>query len=165
VGWFSGFGPCHNTATGAVCTYWQHSHDQARNVGFDVQYHPPITVIVSRDIELVPISGESLSHYFDDPQANDAALAKDAQINGGTAAAQQPNSIAEKGIDHGAVRIGQTYDIHFDNSMKSYTLVLRTFTGQEIVITPGKSSESLETSQLENQTDFKRITVALKPPW
>jgi len=161
VNWYSGFGPCHNTSTGAVCTYWQHSHDQARNVGFDVLYHPPKTVTVARDIELVPISGESLSHYFDDPQANDAGQAKDAQV-GPTG---QSYAIAEKGIDHGAVRIGQTYDIHFNNSMKSYTLVFRTFTGQEIVVTPGKGSDALELSQLENQSDFKRITVAFKPPW
>jgi hypothetical protein len=159
VGWFSGFGPCHNTATGAVCTYWQHSHDQARNVGFDVMYHPPTTTIVSRDIELAPISGESLYHYFDDPNANDAGAAKDFKATGPS------YGVTEKGIDHGAVRIGQTYDVRFANSMKSYTLLLRTFTGQEIVVTPGKGSDALELGQFENQTDFKRITVALKPPW
>jgi hypothetical protein len=159
VGWFSGFGPCHNTATGAVCTYWQHSHDQLRNVGFDVLYHPPTTTIVPHDVELVPISGESLYHYFDDPNANDAGAAKDFKASGPS------YGISEKGIDHGAVRIGQTYDLRFANSMKSYTLVFHTFTGEEIVVTPGKNSDMLELGQFENQSDFKRMTVALKPPW
>ena len=53
----------------------------------------------------------------------------------------------------------------FDNKMKSYTLVLRTFTGQEIVLTPGRNSDSIDASQLENLESFKRMTVALKPPW
>jgi len=160
LNWYSGMAPCHNTPTGAVCTYWQHSHDQARNVGFDVLYHPPTTTIVQHDIELVPISGESLSHYFDDPKANDSGAAKDFKATGVS------YGIAEKGIDHGAVRIGLTYDIHFANSMKSYTLVFRTFTGEEIVLTPGTPTpDALQVSQFENQSDFKRITVALKPPW
>ena len=72
--------------------------------------------------------------------------------------------VAEKGIDHGAVRIGQTYDIHFSNAMKSYTLVFRTFTGQEILMTPGVGSDHVDASQLENTSSFKRITVALKAP-
>jgi hypothetical protein len=165
VGWYSGFGQCTVKSTGVCCQYWQHSHDQARNVGFDVQYHPATTTTVARDIDLVPISGDALSHYFDDPQANDSGAAKDKNVGTGTSAAQQPYTIVEKGIDHGAVRIGQTYDIHFSNAMKSFTLVFRTFTGQEIVLTPGKGSDLLETSQLENTTSFKRITVALKAPW
>jgi hypothetical protein len=164
LGWFSGFGSCHNTPTGAVCTYWQHSHDQARNVGFDVLYHPATTKIVPRDVELVPIADESLSHYFDDSKAKDTEQAKDSHFDGSTAN-QQGYAIVSKGIDHGAVRIGITYDIHFDNSMKSYTLAIRTFTGQEIVLTPGQGSDLVQSSQLENQTDFKRMSVALKAPW
>src|SRR5262249_22376747 len=144
LGWYSGFGPCHNTSTGAVCTYWQHSHDQARNVGFDVLYHPPITRIVPQDIDLIPISSESLSHYFDDPQADDTGQAKDAKRDSTASAGTQ--QIVEKGIDHGAVRIGQSYDIRFNNSMKSFTLVFRTFTGEEVIVTPGKTSDQLDLS-------------------
>ena len=32
LGWYSGFGPFTVTSTGVCSTYWQHSHDQARNV-------------------------------------------------------------------------------------------------------------------------------------
>jgi len=165
LGWYSGFGEYKVSSTGVCNVYWQHSHNQARNVGFDVVYHPASTTIVPRDIDLVPISGDSLSRYFDDPKSNDASHARDKDVGKGTAAAQQPYTIVEKGIDHGSVRIGQTYDIQFNKTMKSYTLVFRTFTGQEIVLTPGKGSELVDASQLENTSSFKRLTVALKPPW
>ncbi len=50
VGW-GGFGNPQKTATGFCATYWQHSHNVARNVSFDVIYqpantgqvHPPVT--------------------------------------------------------------------------------------------------------------------------
>ena len=113
----------------------------------------------------MPISGNELSHYFDDPQANDAAFAKDKSVGNVASTAQQPYTILEKGIDHGAVRVGQTYDARFSNDMKSYTLVFRTFAGEEIVLTPGQVSTLVSQSQLENTTSFKRLTVSLKPPW
>jgi hypothetical protein len=161
LGWFSGFDRFDVTSTGVCGVYYQHSHDTSRNVGFAVLYHPATTTTVPRDIELVPISSDALSRYFSD----DVSLAKDSGAGNATAVGQKPYSIVEKGIDHGAVRIGQTYDIHFANSMKSYTLVLRTFTGQEIVLTPGLGSDLVEASKLENMTSFKRMTVALKAPW
>lgn len=39
VGW-GGFGNPQKTATGFCATYWQHSHNMARNVSFDVIYQP-----------------------------------------------------------------------------------------------------------------------------
>ncbi len=165
LGWYSGFGASQVTSSGICNVYWQHSHDQSRNVGFDVLYHPAATTIIPRDVELVPMSGYALSHYFDDSGSNDAGFAKDKNVGNGPAAAPQAYAIVEKGIDHGAVRIGQTYDIQFSSKMKSYTLVFRTFTGEEIVLTPGKGSDLVDSSQLENTSSFKRITVALKAPW
>lgn len=159
VGWYSGFAGPIVTSTGVCAQYWQHSHNTARNVGFDVQYHPATTVTIEKDVELVPISGGALAQYFND----DVAAAKDKPLQNG----QVPvgYAIVEKGIDHGAVRIGQAYNVHFDNSMKSFTLVMRTFTGQELYMTPGKDSDGLDASKLENMTSFKRMTVALKAPW
>ena len=160
VGWYSGFANPVVTSTGVCATYWQHSHNTARNVGFDVQYHPATTTIIEKDIELVPISGENLARYFSD----DIAAAKDKPVQNG----QPPSSgyaIVDKGIDHGAVRIGQGYNVRFDANMKSFTLVMRTFTGEELYITPAKGSEGLDASPLENTTSFKRMTVALKAPW
>jgi hypothetical protein len=165
LGWYSGFGTLTVTSTGVCLVYWQHSHDQARNVGFDVLYHPATKITVPKDIELVPISGGDLSHYFDDPQANDVSLAKDKKVGDPISPAQPNYTMLEKGIDHGAVRIGQTYDSHFSNDMQSYRLVFRTFTGAEIVLVPGQGSDLVQQSPLQDTTSFKGFTVALKPPW
>src|SRR5260370_39735138 len=68
-------------------------------------------------------------------------------------------------VDHGAVRLGRTYSARFSPNMKSFDLVFRTFTGEELVVTPAKSARLVDSSPLENQTTFKRMTVALKTPW
>jgi hypothetical protein len=49
--------------------------------------------------------------------------------------------------------------------MTSFTLVFRTFTGEELILTPGKKSDLLDASPVEDKTSFKRMTVGIKPPW
>lgn len=162
-GWGGWSNPMAN-ASGICATYWQHSHNTARNVGFSVAYNPPTKVTVPKDVEFMPTDSGDLGAYFNKPDVDDVSQAKDHQL----AVPKPPDSgqsIAEKGIDHGAVRIGETYDVHFSDSMKSYTLVMRMFTGQEIVVTPGRASDLLDQSQLENTSSFKRMTIGLKPPW
>ena len=48
LGWYSGFASPVVKSTGVCLIYWQHSHDQARNVGFDVLYHPATKVTVPK---------------------------------------------------------------------------------------------------------------------
>jgi hypothetical protein len=68
-------------------------------------------------------------------------------------------------VDMGAVRFGRTYSARFDNGMKSFDLVFRLFTGEEIVVTPGQSDVRVKASPIETLSSFKRMTVRLEPPW
>jgi hypothetical protein len=184
-GW-GGFDGDHPTftSTGICVKYWQHSHNVARNVGFAVQYHPLSSHVVDHDVELVPLSSDSLSDYFRDDDAKDTRIAKDTTVTGATnptapvghggfwdivgiLATMRSGSgaVARSGVDHGAVRLGRSYDARFSSNMKSFTLVFRTFTGEELIATPAKTANMLDISPLENQTNFKRMTVAIKPPW
>jgi hypothetical protein len=66
--------------------------------------------------------------------------------------------------DYGGVRFGRTYSARFSADMQSFDLVFRLFTGEEIVVTPGKSDSTVEASPLEDLTTFKRMTVKLVEP-
>jgi len=143
-GW-GGFGQQTVTSTGVCAVYWQH--------------------IVPHDISLTPISSESMGDYFKEDDAKDTTIAKDKPVSSQTAGETSTYAIVESGIDHGAVRLGRTYDARFNESMRSFTLVFRTFTGEELIVTPAKKSNMVDASILENQTNFKRMTVALKAPW
>jgi hypothetical protein len=68
-------------------------------------------------------------------------------------------------VDHGAVRLGRTYAAQFSPNMVYYELVFRTFTGDELVDSTAKHSKLVDASPLINQSNFKRMTVALKTPW
>jgi hypothetical protein len=163
-GW-GGFGAVTKTSTGVCAVYWQHSHNVARNVGFSVDYYPAGSHVVPHDVQLVPLSSDSLADYFKDDDTKDRDVAKDKPAPPNTTTQPAAFTIVENGIDHGAVRLGRTYDAHFSNSMQSFTLVFRTFTGEELIVTPAKSNPEVDASTLENQTNFKRMTVAIKPPW
>jgi hypothetical protein len=163
-GW-GGFGQQTVTSTGVCVVYWQHSHNVGRNVGFNVQYYPASSHVVPHDIALAPISSDSLSDYFKGDDPTDTAAAKDKSVTPQTVVDSGPYAIVEGGIDHGAVRLGRTYDAHFSNNMTSFTLVFRTFTGEELILTPGKKSDLLDASPVEDKTSFKRMTVGIKPPW
>ena len=68
-------------------------------------------------------------------------------------------------VDYGAVRLGRTYAAQFSPNMVYYELVFRTFTGEELFDSTSKHSKLLDASPLVNQSNFKRMTVALKTPW
>ena len=152
------------TSTGVCVPYWQHSHDTARNVGFSVRYYPKTTQTIPHDILLAPISSDSLADVFKDDDQKDTAVAKDTTVTPESAADLRPFTIVSNGVDHGAVRLGRTYNAIFSNNMQSYTLVFRTFTGEELLVTPAKKSDMVDAKN-EDLTSFKRMTVAIKPPW
>ena len=79
------------TNTGMCSVYWQHSHNQARNVSIDVDYYPPATTIVDeRTAKLMPISFDNT----DGPEAR-APLAKCPEpSSAGGAAPQRPTGLS-----------------------------------------------------------------------
>lgn len=70
------------------------------------------------------------------------------------------------GTEGGFLRIGRTYAAQFDKNMLSYDLVLRSFTGEEFVVTPGSvPTGPVRVSQAEDKTEFKRFTIEVQLPW
>jgi hypothetical protein len=63
------------------------------------------------------------------------------------------------------MKLGRTYSIRFDPAMVSYDVVMRSFTGEEFVVTRSRTSDGVEVSPLEDRVTFKRLTLSLKNPW
>lgn len=186
-GW-GGFGAPWITSTGMCSQYWQHSHNVGRNVGFSVRYNPLGSHIIPHPLALVALS----SDQKDALKTQDAAQTPTSLLGLNVFLSvvssqvadlvgvrpQAPTSLrivpitapsATPGtmlvVDHGGVRLGRTYSARFSPNMKSFDLVFRTFTGEELVVTPAKSSKLVDASPLELDNSFKRMTVSLKTPW
>jgi len=133
-----------------VCaTFWQHSHNVNRNVGFNVEYFPAVL----RN-ESVPVVLQKLGV----PQpAGLPALA-----------ASEAGSVAKSEVATDVLDIGSHHTALFSMNYASYDLVVRTFTGETFVATPAMAPSPgsiLSVSPLETSGSLKRITVEIKLPW
>lgn len=186
-GW-GGFGAQTHTSTGICTAYWQHSHNVGRNVGFNVQYHPLSSHVVHHELDLQAMSPDKMD-VFSRKSASTSQATGSPLMSFGTilqavtgplvavtpSAAQNATTPPLSGnpvvpvkllmVDHGAVRLGRSYSVQFSPTMVDFHLVFRTFTGEELIVTPGKKSALIDASPVINQTNYKAMTVSLKAPW
>jgi hypothetical protein len=144
LGYFSGMGPDRKTPTGMCTLYWQHSHNITRNVSIDVSYHPAGAAVRQYDVFLRPLSIDPSS------QSQTPLFSKDA---------------IQVGSGGRVIQIGKTYSADFSSEMQSYDIILRTFTGEDLVVTPGAAPGEFIHVSSEDKTAFKRTTVLLTLPW
>lgn len=141
AGW-GGWGPSRVEGTQVCATYWQHSHNQTRNVGFDARYYPQELVRTAVPITLTKID---------------------------TATAPPPTNpgVAQNGTASNDIELGSTYNALFSNQYASYDLVVIPFTGESIVVTPGLPPKSslVKVTKLEESGPFRRVTVQFDLPW
>lgn len=144
-GW-GGWGASRVEGTQVCATYWQHSHNVTRNVGFDARYYPVDLVRTAVPVPLVKIE------YASPPVTPPPSAVA------GTMAIGAMGNEAE---------LGGTYSGFFSDQYASYDLVVKPFTGETIISTPSTTQVGTiaKVSALENSGTFKRITVQFVLPW
>jgi hypothetical protein len=164
-----------DTPSGYCRIFAQNSHNQSRNVHFDVDYHP-----LRDDAIRVPTDLTALTLPNDDAANNKAAD----NISRASAGADAPNvacssisffgiftasscgPFAKKQSGTGFLQYGKTYSAMLDADMQSFDLVLHTFTGDEYVVTPATMpSCCFRVAPLERVRSFQRFTITPIAPW
>lgn len=137
AGW-GGWGGASVQGTQVCATYWQHSHNRARNVGFDIRYYPAITVTQPIAVALRKLD-----------------------------VAQDPKMSSTPATGPSAVEIGRTYSADFSPRFASYELVVRMFTGETTVATPAlaPSGGLLIVTPTEREGGMRRMAVTFRLPW
>ena len=192
---FSGWGGWYDPKIEArpqhssVCaTYHQHSHNQTRNVGFDVEFYPLKPTVRTRDLRLraltltSPSASASTTPAVLQADCPPVVVATRAALNsiGGMPmaaaasavftpmcrAAGNASAVASAANPKGEFAVlGTTYSADLSPQAVSHELVARAFTGEEWVSTPGGTGQGLLVTAMEDKTNFKRFTVRFKEPW
>jgi hypothetical protein len=149
-GW-GGFGAVTYGASQACQGYWQHSHNVARNVKIDVEYHPLQPQMQHRGVELKPIVVGGAAPYCTalPPEMKTQPIAAEMVAQGSSTVCW--------------IQLGVTYSAEFDPAMKGYTLAIKTFNGEPYAATENSADPGIEIHDTK-QPPFNRSTIKLKPP-
>jgi hypothetical protein len=151
-GW-GGFGAVTYGPSQACQVYWQHSHNVARNVKIDVEYHPLKPEIQHGKIDLQPIVVGGTAPYCTAlaPELKTLPIAADT--------VQQEGSQSKVCW----LQFGVTYSAQFNPALKGYTLAIKTFNGENYASTENSTDSAIEIHDTK-ETTFVRSTVKLKEP-
>jgi hypothetical protein len=155
-GW-GGFGEVSTSASQVCQRYWQHSHNVARNVSIDVAYHPVKKEIQHSLVQLRPI-------VVDTAEGNTCVASKDAAAQPIIAGmvTQEVGPAESRTVCW--LKLGVTYSAEYSQTMKGYTLAIRTFNGENFAATENSTDPAIEIHDTKT-TEFLRSTVKLKTPW
>jgi hypothetical protein len=128
---FSGWGGFGAAAvgTGQVCQiYWQHSHNTARNVSIDVEYHPLMPTTQHSAILLKPVVAGKTTAPLCTPSING--------INPQPNQTVQPTALGTSNTVCW-LQFGTAYLADFSPNHKGYTLAVHMFNGQRYAAVSG----------------------------
>jgi len=236
---FSGWGGFNKassyvTSTGMCVLYYQHSHNQARNVSIDVDYYPLMPTIVDVPVGLTPISFDeaNISETGKSaPECKNLALLPPSDLKATSLLPANPSRTAQADLTTtanisripsftdvflsstptpttssatllatigtvniqetfdlihakllmascipltgpptlqrtamGRLKFGRTYEARFNQKAQSFRLLVRLFTGEEEVVSPGHPAPLVDVTQ-ELKTEARNIVVDIKAPW
>ena len=157
-GW-GGFGAV-TVGTGTVCqVYWQHSHNVARNVSIDVEYHPLKPEVQHSPIVLKPVVAG---------KAPDALCTTG--IDGSNPTPDKPTAPVAVGTSNTVcwLQFGKSYLADFNPNTKGYTLAVHMFNGQNYYVVDGvtdKTHPGIELQSLPLSDTKKAVFKILEPVW
>ena len=157
-GW-GGFGAV-TVNQGVVCqVYWQHSHNVARNVSIDVEYHPLKKETHHNAIVLKPVVAGKSADPLCTPGVDGTKPSPDQTVIPG--AVGTSNTVCW-------LQFGKSYLAEFNPSSKGYTLAVHMFNGQNYAAIDGvtdKNHPGIEIQSLPNSDTHKAVFKILEPIW
>lgn len=163
---FVGWGSWNNFSVqaGSICgTYWQHSHNVGRNVSFNVKFHPLKDEKIVQGAKVTPLSvtpGEAIDyltvrHCIDVPVVRLGPIRFNTE---GVCANITPNNA-------GFLSYGTTYTVEFSSNMVQFDIKLRSFTGDQDVITEQSlpNIKRVKVSPLQGGTFRRQVFEPILP--
>lgn len=150
--------------------YRQHSHIQARNVAFKAGYHPTVAQSKTEQIELkavipdgpVSVNPEALrailSYAAASARLRDPEGVRMPVRNNVSSGAQKPSS-----VKIGYLAYGQTYEARLSPQAITWTLSLRTWGGDPIVVADSRSDPRVQINE-SHVGDYWRVLLTLQMP-
>ena len=172
------------TPTGYCRVFWQNSHNQARNVHFDVNYYGLKDDSIICPLGLVELVTEPKQAAATSTSNQDVAPSIQQIVSSAIQFVQNsittmpyrtfsnptPASLScksqQSGSNANVLEYGKTYDAHFSTDMVGFELMLHQFTGDEAVVTEAANPpKGYSVSPVTNTTGFKRMTIRPDLPW
>jgi hypothetical protein len=155
-GW-GGFGAV-TVGNGSVCqVYWQHSHNVARNVSIDVEYHPLKPEIQHNPLLLQPVIAGKSPAPLCTPRSDGTQPGPGQTVT--------PTAVGASSTVCW-LQFGNTYLAEFSPTTTGYKLAVHTFNGQNYSVVDGATDQNhpgIDVQTLPGSTPKKSMFKILEP--